>query len=189
MHEIEPFYSWRELYIASNDEKSPFFGRQNSEVYFEHQIYNYYIHPQWDYFGSQTLYTKLLYANYNSRYCILEMFGEWNDVLYNDIMYFYRNVIEQLIDEGIKYFILIGENVLNFHSGDDDYYSEWFDNIEDGWIIGINFRDHVRQEFSDAYIDQFIGFGGKFNEMKWRSLFPDQLFASLDSMIMKRLGE
>ncbi len=188
MYQIEPYYNWRELYIASEDERSPFFGRKNSEVYFEHQIYNYYIHPQWDSFGSQTLYTKLLYAHYESGYAILEMFGEWNDVLYNDIMFFYRNVIEELLEQGIRYFILIGENVFDFHSEDTDYYEEWFDNIGDGWILGINFRRHVQREFADVSIDQYIGFGGEFNEINWRTLLPDQLFSLLDRMISKRLS-
>ncbi len=187
MHEIEPFYSWRELYLACEDEKSPFFGYQNSEVFYEHVIYDRYIHPQWDYFGSQTLYTKLLYANYNKAFCIFEMFGEWNDILYNDVMFFYRNVVEPMLDEEIRYFILLGENVLNFHSGDTDYYEEWFDNIEKGWIIGINFRDHVRSEFSSSFIDQYIAFGGKFDEMPWRNFFPDQLFDHIDTVIVKRL--
>ena len=188
MHEIEPYYNWRELYVASEDDKSPFFGHTNSEVYFEHRIYNYIIHPQWDSFGSQTLYTKLLYTNYETGYAILEMFGEWNDVLYNDIMFFYRNVIETLLENGIRYFIIIGENVFDFHSGDTDYYDEWFDNIEDGWILGINFRQHVQQEFSGVSIDQYIGFGGVFNEINWRTLLPDQLFSLLDQMIAKRLS-
>jgi len=31
-------------------------------------------------------------------------------------------------------FILIGENVLNFHSSDDCYYEEWFQDVE--WLDG-----------------------------------------------------
>jgi len=30
MHEIEPFYSWKNLYDAASDELSPFFGREYS---------------------------------------------------------------------------------------------------------------------------------------------------------------
>lgn len=44
-------------------------------------------------------------------------------------------------------FILIGENVLNYHSSDDCYYQEWFEEVEDGWIILLNFREHVLNEF------------------------------------------
>lgn len=187
MHEIEPFYNWQHLYIASHDKRSPFYRKQNSELYFEHTIYNYYIHPQWDDFGSQTLYLKLLYADYDQQYCIIELLGEWNDILYNDVMYLYRNVIESLLEENIKYFVLIGENVLDFHADTDDYYAEWFDNIEDGWIIGINFRKHVIKEFTDTNIDQFIAFGGGFDTFGWRKLQPEQLFSFLNSLITKRL--
>ena len=187
MHELEPYYNWQHLYQASLDRRSPFYGKQNSEVYFEHTIYNYFIHPQWDDFGSQTLYLKLLYADYDQQYCIIELLGEWNDILYNDVMYLYRNVIEDLLEQEIKYFILIGENVLDFHSDTDDYYAEWFDNIADGWIIGINFRKHVIKEFCDTNIDQFIAFGGGFDAFEWRKLQPEQLFSFLSNLIIKRL--
>jgi len=187
MHNLEPFYNWRELYVASEDERSPFFGRQNSEVWYEHVIYDHYIHPQWDYFGSQTLYLKLLFVRYQQQYCIIELFGEWNDILYNDIMFLYRNVIEELMEQGIKYFILIGENVFDFHSDTDDYFAEWFDNLDDGWIIGINFRHHVKQEFREANIDQYLIFGGEFDELPWRRLLPQQLFSRLDNWAIHQL--
>lgn len=113
--------------------------------------------------------------------------GEWNDTLYNDIMYLYRNVVEILVEQGIKHFILIGENVLEFHSDTNDYYEEWFDNLDDGWIIGLNFREHVVQEFKDTNLDYFIAFGGRFDEMPWRKYLPDQLFEIINRMITKRL--
>lgn len=187
MHDLEPFYNWQHLYNASRDRRSPFYGKQHSEQYFEHTIYNYYIHPQWDDFGSLTLYLKVLFVDYDQQYCVIEFLGEWNDILYNDVMYLYRNLIENLLEEQIKYFILIGENVLDFHADTDDYYAEWFDNIEDGWIIGINFRQHVIKEFTDTNIDQFIAFGGKFDAFSWRKLQPEQLFSFLNSLIIKRL--
>ena len=28
MHELEPFYNWQHLYIASEDEESPFYGTE-----------------------------------------------------------------------------------------------------------------------------------------------------------------
>ena len=114
--------------------------------------------------------------------------GEWNDAIYNDIMYLYRNIIEVLIEQDIRYFIMIGENVLEFHSDITDYYEEWFDNLGEGWIIGLNFREHVIQEFIDANIDYYIAFGGTFNEIPWRKYLPDQLFEITDKMITKRLG-
>jgi hypothetical protein len=134
------------------------------------------------------LYLKILYVSYKERYAVIEFLGEWNDTLYNDIMFLYRDVIELMIDEGIKYFILIGENVLDFHSDTDDYYSEWFDNIEDGWIAALNFRKHVVEEFSEANIDRYFAFGGRFDEMPWRSLLPWQLFKLLNTLMLRRLG-
>ncbi len=50
----------------------------------------------------------------------------------------------------------------------NDYYEEWVDENEDGWIIGLNFRDHVIREFSDANIDYYIAFGGRFDSFNWR---------------------
>jgi len=188
MHQIEPFYNWHELYNSSKDKRSPFYGREYSETLCHNVIYNHYIHPQWDEFGSQTLYLKILLANYEKQYAIIELFGEWNDILYNDVMFLYRDVIEALINEGIKYFVLIGENVLDFHADTDDYFAEWFDNIEDGWIIGINFRQHVMEEFKRASIDQYIAFYGQFDEVPWRNLQPDKLITLLNELIIKQLG-
>ena len=128
MQDIEPFYNWENLYVASKDQRSPFYGRQYNMTYYEHDIYGYYIHPLWDEFESVTLYCKILYADYTRQFVIIEMFGEWNDTLHNDIMWFKRNVIDHLLREGISQFILIGENILNFHgSYEDDYYAEWFE--------------------------------------------------------------
>lgn len=187
MHSIEPYYSWRSLYVASEDNKSPFFERHYSEFEFSNAIYDHYIHPQWDEFGSRTLYLKVLYVDYEKQYCIIEFIGEWNDAIYNDIMYLYRNIIELMLEMDITHFILIGENVLEFHADITDYYEEWFDNIGDGWIIGLNFRKHVMKEFTDSNLDYYIAFGGSFNEMIWRKYLPDQLFGILDAQMTKRL--
>ena len=188
MHTIEPYYQWRDIYIASKDSRSPFYDKINSEVYFTDAIYDHYIHPQWDGFGSNTLFLKILMVNYKKHYAIIEMMGEWNDLFYNDIMFLYRDVIESLIEQDIRYYILIGENVLNFHGDSNDYYEEWSDNLGDGWIVGLNFRDFVIEEFCEHNIDYFIAFSGEFNELSWRKYLPDQLFKIVDSAITKRLG-
>ena len=102
-------------------------------------------------------------------------------------MYLKRNIADILIENGINKFILIGEHVLNFHSDDNDYYQEWFDDIEDGWIACINFRDHVQYEFENGSIDYYLAMGGTFNNISWRSLSPVQVFEKVNSFIMKRL--
>ena len=188
MHSIEPYYAWRHIYVASEDQLSPFHGRAYSEFEFSHAVYNYYIHPQWDEIGSSTLYVKLLFADYEHGYCIIELMGEWNDLLHNDIMELKRNLIDVLTVNGITKFILIGENIMNMHSDSNDYYQEWFDEIEDGWIVGLNFRAHVIPEFENARIDYYISFGGKFDEFNWRAYRPDQLFDQIDKLMMKRLN-
>ncbi len=188
MHFIEPFYNWRGYYIASEDGDSPFYEREYSEFEFDKRIYNYLIHPQWDHFGSTTLFLKVLYSDYDSGYSIIEFIGEWNDAIENDIMVLKRDVIEPMMNNGIHKFILIGENVLNFHSSDDCYYEEWFEEVEEGWIATINFHEHVVKEFIAANIDQYFVFGGELEEIEWRTYLPTNLFAKVESLVNKRIG-
>lgn len=190
MHHIEPYYNWRNHYIASEDPNSPYYGKEYSEMYFHERIYDHYIHPQWDDFGSQTLFIKVIYADYFDGFAVIELMGEWNDCLYNDIMLFKRNLIEQMMDSGVTKFILIGENVLNFHSSDDCYYEEWFEEVDDqeGWIALLDFRDHVLQDFAEANVDSYFVLGGKLNEMKWRTHSPMHLCKLVNDQVMKRLG-
>jgi hypothetical protein len=188
MHEIEPFYLWRDDYIAAEDQLSPFFNTEYSEFYFDKQLYNFLIHPQWDCFGSQTLYIKVLFADYDTNYAIIELMGEWNDTINNDIMLLKREIIELMIAEGINKFILIGENVLNFHASDDSYYEEWFQDVEDGWIVGINFTEHVIKEFRDHNIDYYLNFGGELDNLHWRKLKPLQVFKKVEELLTKRLN-
>lgn len=188
MHEIEPYYRWRDDYVASEDTLSPFYKTNYNEFEFDKQIYNYLIHPQWDFFGSQTMYLKILFTDYEKSYTIIEFIGEWNDTLHNDIMTLKREIIDLMVSEGITKFILIGENILNFHSSDDCYYEEWFQDVEDGWIAGINFREHVIDEFKRNNIDYYINFGGNLDDMVWRSLKPVQLFKNVEMELSRRLN-
>lgn len=188
MHEIEPYYKWRDDYIASEDEQSPLYETQYNEFAYDKQIYNYLIHPQWDFFGSQTLYIKILFVDYDRQYAIIEFIGEWNDAIYNDIMLLKREILDLMVDSGINKFILIGENILNFHASDDCYYEEWFQEIEDGWIAGVNFREHVIEEFKQSNIDYYINFGGQLDDLPWRSLKPLQFFKKVEEQLTKRLN-
>lgn len=188
MHDIEPYYNWRSLYIASEDEKSPFYEREYSEFEYTNAIYNYLIHPQWDDIESSTLYIKILFVDYDQNYAIIEMIGEWNDAINNDIMLLKRNVIEKIMEYGVNKFILIGENILNFHASDDCYYQEWFEEVEDGWIAFLNFRKHVLDEFQNANIDYYILSGGKLNDIAWRTTTPQQLFEKVEHFVQKRIG-
>jgi hypothetical protein len=133
---------------------------------------------------------KVLYCHYDNGFAIIELIGEWNDLLYNDIMFLKREVIETMMQQGISKFILIGENILNFHSSDDSYYEEWFEEVNDsdGWIALMNIREHVLSDISSANIDSYFVLGGKLNEVRWRTMNPDQLFESVERHVMRRLA-
>lgn len=188
MHELEPYFNWRDFYVSSEDARSPFFEREYSEFEFVDNIYNYAIHPQWDNFGSPTLFLKILYTDYSDGYTIIELIGEWNDAINNDIMTLKRDIIEHLMHEGIDKFILIGENVLNFHYSDDCYYEEWFDELDDGYIALINFQPHVINEFKEIHLDHYFVLGGQLEELDWRTYKPHHFFKKVDEYVQKRLG-
>lgn len=188
MHSIEPFYQWRGYYIASEDPNSPFYNREYSEFEFTDTIYNFYIHPQWDNMGSKTLFLKILYVDYELGYTILEFIGEWNDAIENDIMVLKRDIVEPMMEQGINKFILVGENVLNFHYSDDCYYEEWFDEVEDGWIALINFHDHVLTEFERINIDQYFVMGGELEDIEWRTYMPHQFYTKVENLVQKRIN-
>lgn len=187
MHEIEPFYNWRHVYIADEDQRSPFFGREYSEFHYSQTIYNYYIHPQWDDIGSSTLYIKILFADYEVGFAIIEMIGEWNDAIENDIMTLKRDIIDQMIVHGIHKFILIAENVLNFHSSDDCYYEEWVDDVNDegGWVSIIGLPEQSRYDFTRAGIDRYVQL---VDLPDWRPFTPGNLFTKVDNLLLRRLN-
>jgi len=186
MHNIEPFYNWRHIYTSEEDELSPFFGRTYSEFEFTHTVYNYYIHPQWDEFGSRTLYLKVLLADYAEKYAIIELIGEWNDAIENDIMELKREVLEKFMDEGVFKFVLIGENVLNFHSDISDYYEELFDEVteENGWVVCLNMPEQTQYDFRRAHLNRYIELMELGN---WRTYKPFHLFKKIDNELMARL--
>jgi len=192
MHDIEPHFKWRDDYVASEDENSPFFGRQYDEFRYTNKIYNYFIHPQWDYFGSSTLYGKLLYTDYDEGFAILELIGEWNDCVHNDIMYLKREVVDHLLEHHINKYIIICENVLNYHGDDDAYYEEWYDDIkeEGGWVCLLNTLFHVSEEMKETKLQYYTHFGDQFNDINWRPQKPKSLYLAINALVhglVKRL--
>lgn len=187
MHTIEPFYNWRDYYTAEEDEKSPFYGRQYSEFEFSNVIYNYYIHPQWDEFGSRTLYLKILFIDYTKHFAIIEFIGEWNDAIENDIMTLKREIIDHLESYGIWKFVLIGENVLNFHSGGTDYYEEWYEEVREnkGWIIMINMPETSLYDFRNDGITHFVELT---NVPEWRTYHPKLLYKKIEGIVSHKLN-
>ena len=182
MQDIEPFYNWRHLYTAEEDKLSPFYGRTYSEFEYSQTLYNYYIHPQWDDFGSRTLYMKLLFTDYDMSYAIIELLGEWNDAIENDIMTLRRDITDHLYTRGITKFILISENVLNFHSSDDSYYEEWREQLQDdqGWVVILNMPEQSKYDFRRARLTNYIEF---LDLPQWRTLKPEIIFQLIDQQM------
>lgn len=190
MHTIEPFFGWRDYYIASEDTKSPFYRRTYSEFTYHHRLYNHFLHPQWDNIGSSTLYCKVLYANYEKGFATIELIGEWNDTLHNDIMILKEEVFDPMLSEGISKFILIGESVFNFHGSNEDYYEALNEDIleENGWIMAINFPKHVVDEMRKFHIHYYWDFNQNDQEIEWRKVKPHFLHKAAETWIAKQLG-
>lgn len=189
MHDIEPYHKWRDHYIASEDKRSPFFRRKYSEFYFTKKIYNYYIHPQWDGFGSETLYIKVLYVDYDEGFTVIELLGEWNDCIANDFLSLKKFVLQRMGAEGISKFVFFGENLLNFHAEDDDYYEEWLEEIreEDGWAVCINFREHVMEEMRSARLHHYLELSPALTDLNWRQYRPQELYLLVTKLLGKGL--
>ncbi|MGV3767973.1 MAG: hypothetical protein ACO1NW_17700 [Chitinophagaceae bacterium] len=186
MHDIEPFYNWRHLYTSEDDPRSPFYGREYSEFVFTQTVYNYYIHPQWDEFGAYNLYMKILFVDYESGFAVIELIGEWNDAVENDVMTLKREVTDKLESEGIFKFILIAENVLNFHSSDSEYYEEWYEEVseEEGWVVILNMPEQTQYDFKRARLTRYVEL---MEQPNWRTFQPNYLFSIIDQQIGNRL--
>ena len=128
---------------------------------------------------------KILFADYEEGYAIMELIGEWNDCLQNDIMFLKRKVVEKMESNGIFKYILICENVLNFHGSDDCYYEEWHEEVteEGGWICLVNVLSHVEDEMKETRLQPYMHFGGRFNDVNWRPQKPKALCRALEALV------
>jgi len=188
MHDIEPYYKWRQYYVSAEDSKSIFYGAKYSEFTFTKKIYNYFIHPQWDSFGSQTLYSKVIYTDYDEGYAFIELIGEWNDCLHNDVMFLKRKLVDNLIHHGITKFVILCDNVLEYHPSDDSYYEEWLDDIkeEGGWIVFINTRDHILEEMERLRLQYYVNIGEQFLDINWRKANPKLAYMEVQRLLHLR---
>jgi hypothetical protein len=99
-----------------------------------------------------------------------------------------RDLVDEMIPEGIDKYILIGENILNFHADIQDYYDEWLEEVPDGWMAMINLRSHVIDELSNYGLDAYFLLGGKLDDLAWRTAHPRKLFEKVQSVVQRRLG-
>jgi hypothetical protein len=126
-------------------------------------------------------------ADYEEGYAIIELLGEWNDAIENDIMNIKREVVDKFEAEGIYKFIFIAENVLNFHSGDRDYYEEWYEEMMDnnGWAVLLNMPEQTQYDFRKAKLHRYLELVELGN---WRTFKPYHLFKKIDGEQLKRLS-
>jgi hypothetical protein len=97
-----------------------------------------------------------------------------------------REITDQLYLRGIRFFILIGENVLNFHSSDDSYYEEWHEQLEDdaGWIALLNLPEQSQHDMKKARITRYVSL---FELPQWRTLKPEHIFQLIALEMERRL--
>ena len=175
MHDLEPYGRWLYLYDQSQDRLSNFYGQETPEMGY-HLLYDHVIHPDWRSMGSDTLYFKILYVDDSLGFSVIELIGEWNDLIGNDIMWLKRELIDPLLARGIDKYILMGENVLNYHGDEDSYYQEWAEESAEGWVIGIGFREHILDEWARLGFSRYFLFGEDWNDPMWRTRHPLQLY-------------
>jgi hypothetical protein len=94
--------------------------------------------------------------------------------------------LERFADESVDKFILIAENVLNFHSDGADYYEELSQELQEsgGWAVCLNMPMQSENEFKQAGHHHFIEL---FNIPEWRSYRPFHLLRKVESLLGPRL--
>jgi hypothetical protein len=187
MHQFEPFFGWLDFYSHESDPLSPFHEVEHNQFFFDRQVYDYLAHPLWDTIGSEGLLVKILFADYEEGYAVIELFGVWNDLLQNDWRLLVENCLEILRMEGIQRFVFIGENILNIYLDADDYYQAFQEELEEGWMAFIGIREHVIQELERYGIGQYFFWSPALTELRWRKLKPPQIVALVEESMRRIL--
>jgi len=186
-HEIEPFYGWLNLYNHEIDPNSPFHEVEHNMFYYDRSVNQMPAHPLWDTIGSESLLIKILYAQYDEGYAIIELFGEWNDLYENDYKLLAENCLTYLLDCGINKFILICENVFHAYFETDDYYDALQEELEEGWIALVKPRQTVIEELDAYNLTHYFYQSPLLDNLQWRKLKPFQLFELIESRVTKLL--
>ena len=95
---------------------------------------------------------------------------------------------EKFMEQKIYKFILIGENVLNFHSDTRDYYEELHEELidENGWIVCLNMPEQTQYDFRQAKLNRYL----ELMELEnWRTYKPFHLFKKINNELNARLTE
>ena len=118
-------------------------------------------------------------------FALIELIGEWNDCITNDIMFLKRDIADILINKSIFKFVIFCDNVLNFHGDDDCYYEEWYDDVkhDSGWICLVNTFEHVDAEMKKYRLHHYLNYGPSFNDMNWRTQKPAYIVQEIENII------
>lgn len=187
LHEIEPFYGWLNHYSHESDVNSPFHKVDHNMFYFDRSVNRIPAHPLWDDIGSESLLVKILYADYQEGFAVIELFGEWNDLFENDFKLLAENCLTYLIDAGIQRFVLVCENVFNIYLESDDYYEALQEEVEDGWVCLLRPREQVWEELEGYGIAPYFFRSEVLDDLNWRKLKPPQLFTAVQHRMPKLL--
>jgi MFS superfamily sulfate permease-like transporter len=97
-----------------------------------------------------------------------------------------RDVTDLLQKQGINKFILIAENVLNFHSSDDSYYEEWQESVADegGWVVIVDMPIQSQYDFKKARLTNYVAL---LDLPQWRTLKPELVFSQIDDWMIRQL--
>ncbi|MBX3101122.1 MAG: hypothetical protein KF690_01280 [Bacteroidetes bacterium] len=186
---LEPFDGWLFIYSHDQDERSPFHEVEHNLFAYDRRIYTFDAHPLWDNIESESLLVKILYAQYDEGYAILELLGEWNDLHENDFRLLWDNCLHPLVTEGIYRFILICENVFNIYPDADDYYQNAQEELAEGegWLCLLRARPQVLEELEAYGIGQYFFYSPLLESLRWRKLKPWQVYAQVRDQLEGRL--
>jgi hypothetical protein len=83
---------------------------------------------------------------------------------------------------------LVGENVLNFHSGDDAYYEDWHEELKDeaGWAVMLNLPTQSKYDFNQAHLSRYLPL---IELPQWRSLQPEMILQIVEQELHHQLPE
>jgi MFS superfamily sulfate permease-like transporter len=97
-----------------------------------------------------------------------------------------RDVTDLLQKQGIIKFILIAENVLNFHSSDDSYYEEWKESVEEegGWVAIVDMPIQSQYDFKKARLTNYVTL---LDFPQWRTIKPELVFNQIDDWMIRQL--
>lgn len=189
LHHIEPFYGWLNIYSHETDERSPFHEVEHNLFQYDRSVNRIPAHPLWDDIGSESLLVKILYADYQLGYAIIELFGEWNDLFDNDFKLLAENCLTYLIDHGIRRFIMVCENVFHVYPDSDDYYQAMYEELDDdGWMCILRAREEVWEEMNEYQVAHYFYQSPLLDELPWRKLKPYQLFHLVETRMQQVLS-